>query len=97
MRLRLGRSFADATSGMYAANRRALEHLAEPSTSRAPEVESLIRLAESGLVVEEVPVEMRQRTSGASKLRGRTALKVVLTVGATLLLYDRVYGRRRAQ
>ena len=97
MRLRLGRSFADATSGMYAANRRALEQLAEPYTSGAPEVESLIRLAESGLVVEEVPVEMRQRVSGASKLRGRTALKLVLTVGATLLLYRRLYGGRRAQ
>ncbi len=89
MKLRLGRRFGDATSGMYAANAAALPHLAEPYTSGAPEVESLIRLADAGLRVEEVPVHMRERAGGESKLRGSTAVKLVLTVAATLLLYRR--------
>src|SRR5207247_2017546 len=92
MALRLGRPFGDATSGMYAANARALPLLAVPYTSGAPEVESLIRLSEAGLVVHEVPVDMRARAGGASKLRGRTAVKLVLTVVGTLLRYRPVRG-----
>jgi glycosyltransferase involved in cell wall biosynthesis len=92
--VRLGKPFADATSGMYAANAKALPLLAEPYASGAPEVEGLLRLAEAGLVVEEVPVDMRERASGESKLRGKTAVKLVLTVAATILLYRRVRGRR---
>jgi hypothetical protein len=93
MALRLGQRFGDATSGMYAANARALPYLAEPYTSGAPEVEALIRLKEAGLTVEEVPVDMRDRASGESKLRGKTAVKLVLTVIGTLLLYRRFRGR----
>ena len=94
MAFRLGRPFGDATSGMYAVNARALPLLAEPYASGAPEVESLIRLSEAGLTVHEVPVNMRDRASGESKLRGKTAVKLVLTVVGTLLLYRRVRGIR---
>ena len=94
MAFRLGRPFGDATSGMYAANAKALPHLSEPYRSGAPEVESLIRLAEEGLDVEEVPVHMRERAGGESKLRGKTAVKLVLTVVGTLLLYRRFRSRR---
>ncbi len=92
--VRLGRPFADATSGMYAANAEALPHLARPYASGAPEVESLLRLAEAGLRVEEVPVNMRERAGGESKLKGTTAVKLVLTVAATLVLYRRLRGGR---
>ena len=91
--LRLGKPFGDATSGMYAANAKALPLLAEPYGSGAPEVEGLIRLSQAGLVVDEVPVDMRERATGESKLTGKTAVKLVLTVIATLLLYKRL--RRR--
>jgi glycosyltransferase involved in cell wall biosynthesis len=97
MRVRLGRDFRDATSGLYAANKRALPLLAEPYASGAPEVESLIRLADAGLVVHEVPVHMRKRAGGESKLRGTRAVKLVLTVIGTLLAVEglrRVAGRR---
>ena len=84
MRGAIGRPFADATSGLYAVNAKALPHLAEPFATEAPEVEALIRLADAGFVVEEVPVNMAQRASGESKLRGRKALRVVLTVAGTI-------------
>ena len=90
---RLGRRFMDPTSGMYAANARALPVLAEPYQSGAPEVESLLRLADEGLVVEEVPVNMRDRAGGESKLAGKKALALVATVAGTLLLYRRLRGR----
>ncbi len=98
MHLRLGRSFADATSGMYAANALALPLLAEPYESGAPEVESLIRLTDAGLRVDEVPVNMRERASGESKLRGGKAVKLVLTVIGTLIAFEgirRVISSRR--
>ena len=92
--LRRATPFSDATSGMYAAARAALPVLAEPYTSRAPEVESLLRLREAGLRVAEVPVDMRERAGGESKLRGSKALKLVLTVAATILLYGLVRRRQ---
>jgi glycosyltransferase involved in cell wall biosynthesis len=88
--LRLGRRFMDPTSGMYAVNAKALPILAEPYRSGAPEVESLLRLADAGLVVEEVPVDMRPRAGGTSKLTGKKALMLVGTVVGTLLLYRRL-------
>jgi hypothetical protein len=94
MRTVLGRPFLDATSGMYAANRRALPALGIPYSSGAPEVESLLRLRDAGLVVAEVPVHMRERASGESKLRGNKAVRLVLTVVGTLLLYG-VWRRLR--
>jgi glycosyltransferase involved in cell wall biosynthesis len=86
---RLGRRFADATSGMYAANAKAFPVLAQPYTTGAPEVQGLLRLAEAGLVVEEVPVDMRERTSGESRISGKKAVALVLTVAGTILLYRR--------
>jgi hypothetical protein len=94
MRAALGRPFQDATSGMYAANRKAMPALGVPYTSGAPEVESLLRLREAGLRVAEVPVHMRERASGESKLRGSKAVRLVLTVASTLLLYG-VWRRLR--
>jgi glycosyltransferase involved in cell wall biosynthesis len=90
---RLGRPFADATSGMYAANAKAFLLLARPYTSGAPEVEGLLRLEEAGLVVEEMPVDMRERASGESRLVGRKAVGLVLTVAGTILLYRRMRPR----
>ena len=82
----LRRPFGDATSGLYAVNAQALPLLAEPYTSGAPEVEALIRLADAGLRVDEVPVNMAPRAGGESKLRGGKAVKLVLTVTGTLAL-----------
>jgi len=89
MQISLRRPFLDATSGMYAANAKALPLLARPYTSEAPEVQALLRLHEAGLRVDEVPVDMRPRASGESKLRGRKAAMVVITIAGTLLALDR--------
>jgi glycosyltransferase involved in cell wall biosynthesis len=94
MAVALGRPFQDATSGMYAANRKALPVLARPYTSGAPEVEAILRLGREGLRVEEVPVNMRERAGGESKLQGKKAAMLVLTVIGTLLTAGYVRRRR---
>jgi hypothetical protein len=68
--------------------------LAEPYESGAPEVESLLRLQAAGLTVLEVPVDMRERASGESKLRGGKAVNLVATVAGTLIVYG-VWRRLR--
>ncbi len=85
MRVALGRPFNDATSGLYAASAKALPTLAQPYTSGAPEVQAVLRLHDAGLRVAEVPVDMRERASGESKLQGKKAFLLVVTVIATLL------------
>jgi glycosyltransferase involved in cell wall biosynthesis len=96
MKAALGRPFLDATSGMYAVNARAMPVLAEPYESGAPEVESLLRLQEAGLTVVEVPVHMRERASGESKLRGKRAVQLVVTVAGTLAMYGLLRRHRGA-
>jgi glycosyltransferase involved in cell wall biosynthesis len=91
----LRRPFGDATSGLYAVNRKAMPLLAEEYTSGAPEVEGLIRISDAGLRFEEVPVDMAERQSGESKLRGGKALKLVLTVILTLAFAVVARQRRR--
>jgi hypothetical protein len=95
MRVALGQPFSDATSGLYAVNSKALPLLAVPFTSRAPEVEALIRITEAGLRLLEVPVTMAERASGESKLRGSKAVKLVVTVLGTLIAARLVRARRR--
>jgi len=94
MKLVLGRPFGDATSGLYAVNAKALPLLAETFASGAPEVEALIRVADAGLRLEEVPVTMEPRASGESKLRSSKAVKLVLTVAGTLLAAHLVRRRK---
>jgi glycosyltransferase involved in cell wall biosynthesis len=94
MKAALGRPFGDATSGLYAVNALALPLLAETYTSRAPEVEALVRIADAGLRLEEVPVTMEARASGESKLRGSKAVKLVLTVAGSLIAAKLVRSRR---
>jgi glycosyltransferase involved in cell wall biosynthesis len=94
MKLVLRRPFADATSGLYAVNAKALPVLAEPFRTEAPEVEALLRLSDAGLRVEEVPVRMEPRAGGVSKLRGRKAVKVTATVIGTLVAARFLRSRR---
>jgi glycosyltransferase involved in cell wall biosynthesis len=93
MRISLQRPFADATSGLYAVNAKAMPILAEPFRTEAPEVEALLRLNAAGLRVEEVPVTMEERAGGVSKLRGKKAVKVTVTVIGTLVLGRLLWNR----
>jgi glycosyltransferase involved in cell wall biosynthesis len=94
MHVRLGRPFHDPTSGMAAVNALAMPVMAAPYVSGAPEVEALLRLKRAGLRVEEVAVDMRERQGGESKLQGKKAVKLVVTVIGTLLFFRWLRRRR---
>jgi glycosyltransferase involved in cell wall biosynthesis len=91
----LRRPFHDPMSGMWAVGAAATELLSRPYTSGAPEVEALVRVTNAGLRLEEVPVEMRARAGGESKLQGRKAVGLVVTVAGTLLVGWRLMRRHR--
>ncbi|HEX2376059.1 MAG TPA: glycosyltransferase family 2 protein [Gaiellales bacterium] len=91
----LRRPFHDPMSGMWAVGAVATELLSRPYTSGAPEVEALLRVSDAGLRLTELPVEMRPRLEGESKLQGRKAVGLVLTVAGTLLVGWRLLRRRR--
>jgi glycosyltransferase involved in cell wall biosynthesis len=90
----LRRPFHDPMSGMWAVGAVATELLSRPYTSGAPEVEALVRVTGAGLRLEELPVQMRPRLQGESKLQGRKAVGLVLTVAGTLLVGWRLLRRR---
>ena len=94
MALRLEQPIGDATSGLYAVNAKVIPLLAEPYSSGAPEVEGLIRIVEGGLRLNEVAVDMRERASGESKLRGMVSVKLVVTVVLTIFAGWRFWRRR---
>ena len=75
MRAALGRPFLDATSGMYAANRQAMPLSASRTRAARPRSSRSSASARPGLDVVEVPVHMRERASGESKLRGSKAVE----------------------
>ncbi len=91
----LRRPFHDPMSGMWAVGAVATELLSRPYTSGAPEVEALVRVTKAGLRLEEVPVEMRPRATGESKLQGRKAVGLVVTVAGTLIVGWRLMRRHR--
>jgi glycosyltransferase involved in cell wall biosynthesis len=88
------RPFHDPMSGLWAVGATATELLARPYTSGAPEVEALLRVNRAGLRLEEVPVQMRPRSHGESRLQGRKAVGLVLTVAGTLIVGHRLLRRR---
>jgi hypothetical protein len=79
---------------MAAVNAKAMPVMARPYVSGAPEVEALLRLKAEGLRVDEVAVHMRERSSGESKLQGKKAVKLVLTVVGVLVFFRWLRHRR---
>ena len=64
----LGTTVTDSTSGFRAANRRVIEFFAHTYPDDYPEVEALVLLHKAGLRTAEVPITMRERTSGRSSI-----------------------------
>lgn len=85
----LGTRVTDTTSGFRAANRRVIEFYSRAYPDDYPEVEALVLLHKAGMRIAEVPVQMRERTSGQSSITAVRSVyymvKVLLAVFIDLL------------
>ena len=84
-----GRAVTDPTSGFRMTDRRGIELFARDYPHDYPEVEAVLMLHHHRLVAAEVPVRMRERTTGQSSINsGRSAyymIKVMLAILPGLL------------
>jgi glycosyltransferase involved in cell wall biosynthesis len=90
----LGRWIYDPLSGMCVGNRSAIELMARPYAGNLPEAEALIRVDRAGLRIAEVPVTMRERSGGGSKMTGRRLLTTLPTLATLARTYAGLAARR---
>ncbi len=80
----IGTRTTDPTSGYWGLNRRALEALSETHPDDYPETEALVIAAAAGCRTSEIPVVMRERTTGTSSISalysGFYMVKVILAL-----------------
>ncbi|MBQ9361465.1 MAG: glycosyltransferase family 2 protein [Lachnospiraceae bacterium] len=80
-----GADIKDVTSGYWAMNGRAAEHLSENYEQDYPEPEAILSSVSAGYRIVEVPVEMRGRTSGKSTIDIKRSLYYMIKVTFSLL------------
>jgi len=87
--LLIGQRITDNTSGFRAYNKKALLFLSRYYPSDYPEPEAVILLGRNGFRLKEVPVEMKERTSGRSSITAFRSVyymvKVLLAIFVTAL------------
>jgi dolichol-phosphate mannosyltransferase len=94
-RVMLGLAARDATSGYRAYHRRALERInltAVRADGYGFQIEMAYKVARSGGILAEVPIEFRDRTLGRSKMSSRIVLEALV-----LVTWWGLEGRRRAR
>jgi glycosyltransferase involved in cell wall biosynthesis len=82
----VGERVTDTTSGFRAVNRRGIALFAADYPQDYPEVETTALAHRSGLRLAEVPVEMRQRQSGASSITPLRSAYYVIKVTLALVI-----------
>ena len=93
----LGKPVHDPTSGFVGVNRRALEVFSRSFPLEYPEIETLVVLQRRRFRFEEIPCQMRPRTTGTSTLNGLKPFSyivhVLLGVFINVLRYERRFHR----
>jgi len=86
----VGQKITDNTSGFRAFNRRAIEFLAVHYPQDYPEPVAVVELFRNRFRMVEVPVEMRERTSGESSIGSLSAIYYMIKVlTASIVAYTR--------
>ena len=86
IRLLIGRTITDCTSGLRVAGPRVIRAFAAWYPDDYPEPEVALLLARAGFRIEELPVHMRGRAAGRTSIPFLRGLFYVLKVGTALLL-----------
>ena len=86
IRMLSGVKVLDVTSGMRAVNRRFIEAYAEHYPQDYPEPEAILYAGLRGGKIAEIPVQMRERTSGKSSISTFSSVYYMIKVSLALLL-----------
>ena len=81
-----GETISDPTSGYRIVGRRLLKEFADNYPQDYPEPESLVRVIRQGRKIVEVPVVMRERSSGMSSIRLASSVYYMIKVTIAIIL-----------
>ena len=95
IRLMCGAKVKDVTSGFRAVNRRFIELFAENYPDDYPEPEVIVTAKLYGAVINEVPVVMRERTSGKSSINLKRSIYYMIKVSLAIIICRISLGFRR--
>ena len=95
IRLMCGAKVKDVTSGFRAVNRRFIELFAENYPDDYPEPEVIVTTKLYGAVIKELPVVMRERTSGKSSINLKRSIYYMIKVSLAIIICRISLGFRR--
>ena len=95
IRLMCGAKVKDVTSGFRAVNRRFIELFAENYPDDYPEPEVIVTTKLYGAVIKELPVVMRERTTGKSSINLKRSIYYMIKVGLAIIICRISLGFRR--
>lgn len=84
--LLIKQKITDNTSGFRAYNKKAIAFLSKNYPADYPEPEAVILLGRNGFTIEEISVEMNQRSGGTSSIRGIYSVYYMVKVFLSILL-----------
>ena len=95
IRLTCGARVKDVTSGFRAVNRRFIELFAENYPDDYPEPEVIVTAKLYGAVIKELPVVMRERTTGKSSINLKRSIYYMIKVSLAIIICRISLGFRR--
>ena len=95
IRLMCGAKVKDVTSGFRAVNRRFIELFAENYPDDYPEPEVIVTTKLYGAVIKELPVVMRERTTGKSSINLKRSIYYMIKVSLAIIICRISLGFRR--
>ena len=95
IRLMCGAMVKDVTSGFRAVNRRFIELFAENYPDDYPEPEVIVTAKLYGAVIKELPVVMRERTTGKSSINLKRSIYYMIKVSLAIIICRISLGFRR--
>lgn len=90
-----GKRIKDVTSGYRAVNKKMIEVYANDYSRDYPEPEAIVTAVMHRAVIEEIPVEMKERQSGVSSINLSKSVYYMIKVTLAILVRRISYGIRR--
>ena len=90
-----GTKVYDVTSGMRAVNRKLIVYFAENYAQDYPEPEAILSASLAGAKIQEVPVQMRERSGGVSSISAVKSIYYMIKVSLALIISWITYGGKK--